>query len=238
MKTIKRACLLCGNRKRRNIGAVRRGTCHLCGGTGIIGSRKVGPQAIGRDLLGREFHELDAFGPIYKRPCVEDYPCTACEGSGLCYRCNGTGVVIAPATPFAIPGGPVSMVKLTLQDPHWQRFLSEHPEVGSIIKMLGLEHARESASRILDTLSDRDLKVLNMFERRHERAGWEYSDFRNLLHRHLPNLAEYEDPLGNLEEYGLVVLAVREDYQGYFVAIKSGQNDEARLIKKILLSLE
>ena len=70
MRIRERPCLICGDPERRYRVRSPRGCCDVCRGAGQIG-----------------------IAESYTRP----QNCTACLGTGRCYRCRGKGVVVVPS---------------------------------------------------------------------------------------------------------------------------------------------
>jgi len=126
------------------------------------------------------------------------------------------------------------MLKLSLDDDRWNLFLAKHEDDRFWLEREGTKQVREALLKILDTLSDIDIEALRTFEGRSARRGWEYLDFRKTLRRNLPDMGEHEDPLGELEDCGLLDVCAREDAGGPFVAVESSQIDYACLLRALL----
>jgi hypothetical protein len=126
------------------------------------------------------------------------------------------------------------MFHLILRDDQWQQYVSGRDSLRSLPESLTNARVRKAASNLVNALGDHELEALELFEGRSGRLGWSYKDFSDELRRAQSNLEESEEPLGALEETGLVRVVVRKDAAGHFVAIEPAESEEAQLIRAIV----
>lgn len=224
MKTIERQCSICSEAP---------GACRICAGRRILGKTQVRSRAIGIDKFGREFHGFNAFGPTYAKPRITSERCTVCSGKGRCYRCKGVGVVVS-VSPHTTENGRVRTLQLILRDNLWEQYFPNHTELHYLPADLTSRRVRIKAAELISLLCDHDLEALEIFEGRSGRKGWEFENFRDQLRREVSNLEGSENPVGILEETGLVTVVVRKDAKGHFVSIEPAQSEEAQLIRAII----